>query len=205
MVAFHGLEKLRRCIQHLLPKRKEVAQSAPDLQMVVGRGQIEREKRQGEASGLGTLSPGPPSLPPLKDSLLLLALPLLGGRAVAFSRGPVVVLLLLVGLLVWHLLVVAPLLGTGRAIKRRRRRLGAVRGGLICLCLAASNAFSMWSVSLPKRCVRDSLHTSSVERMDLAALDYHTRCRRSSTPWLKTPAAMLEPTFETLLNSFLIS
>jgi hypothetical protein len=88
MVAFHGLEKMRGGIQHLLPERKEVAQFAPNLQMVMGQGQIEREPWQGEASGLGTLSPGPPPLPPLKDSLLLLALPLLGGRAFGFSRGP---------------------------------------------------------------------------------------------------------------------
>jgi hypothetical protein len=37
------LEKLRGCIQYLLPERKEVAQSDPDLKMVVGRGQIQRE------------------------------------------------------------------------------------------------------------------------------------------------------------------
>jgi hypothetical protein len=80
-----GLEKMRGAIQHLLPERKEVAQSVPDHHMVVSRGQIEREPWQGEASGLGTLSPGPPPLPPLKDSLVLLALPLLGGRAFAFS------------------------------------------------------------------------------------------------------------------------
>jgi hypothetical protein len=85
MVTFHGLKKLMECIQYLLPERKEVAQSAPNLQMVVGRGQIEREPWQGEASGLGTLSPGPLPLPPLTDLLLPLPLPLLGGRAFAFS------------------------------------------------------------------------------------------------------------------------
>jgi hypothetical protein len=114
MVAFHGLEKLRGCIQNLLPERKEVAQSAPDLQMVVGRGQIEREPWQGEASGLGTLSPGPPPLPPLTDLLLLLALPLLGGRAFAFSRGPRTVVGL-VGLLVRLFLPILSLLGIGGA------------------------------------------------------------------------------------------
>jgi hypothetical protein len=85
MVTLHGLEKMRGRLQLFLPKGEEVAQSALDLQMVVGRGQIERESWQDEASGLGTLSPGPPPLPPLMDSLLLLALPLLGGRAVGFS------------------------------------------------------------------------------------------------------------------------
>jgi hypothetical protein len=84
-VAFQGLEKMRGAIQHLPPEQKEVAQSAPDLQMVMGRGQIEREPWQDEASGLGTLSLGPPPLPPLKDSLLLLTLPLLGGRDFGFS------------------------------------------------------------------------------------------------------------------------
>jgi hypothetical protein len=72
----------------ILPSKKggsgAVCYRPPD-----GRGQIKRESWQGEASGLGTLSLGPPSLPPLTDSLLLLALPLLGGRAVRFSRGPV--------------------------------------------------------------------------------------------------------------------
>jgi hypothetical protein len=86
MVSLHGLQKQRGRLQIVLPKWKEVAQSAPDLQMVVGRGQIERESWQSEGSGLGTLSPGPPPLPRLKDSLVLLALPLLGGRAVRFSR-----------------------------------------------------------------------------------------------------------------------
>jgi hypothetical protein len=37
MVTFHGLKKLRGRIQYLLPEGKEVAQSAPDLQVVVGR------------------------------------------------------------------------------------------------------------------------------------------------------------------------
>jgi hypothetical protein len=76
MVTFHGLKKLGGHIQYLLPEGKEVAQSTPDLQVDVGRGQIERETWQGEASGLGTLSPGPPPLPPLTDSILFLALPL---------------------------------------------------------------------------------------------------------------------------------
>jgi hypothetical protein len=89
MVSLHGLQKLRGSLQIFLPKGKEVAQSAPDLQMFVGRGQIERESWQGEASGLGTLSPGPAPLPPLMDSLPLLALLLLGGRAVGFSRRSV--------------------------------------------------------------------------------------------------------------------
>jgi hypothetical protein len=59
MVPFHGLKKLWGRIQNLLSEGKEVAQSAPNLQMVVGRGQIERELWLGEASGLGTLSPEP--------------------------------------------------------------------------------------------------------------------------------------------------
>jgi hypothetical protein len=41
---------------------------------------------QAEGSGLGTLTLEPPLLPPLVDSLILLALPLLGVRAGAFSR-----------------------------------------------------------------------------------------------------------------------
>jgi hypothetical protein len=84
MVPLHGLKKLRGRFQILLPKRKEVAQSAPDLQMVMGRGQIERESWQGEMSGLGTLSPGPTPLPPLMDSLLHLALPFLEAGPLAF-------------------------------------------------------------------------------------------------------------------------
>jgi hypothetical protein len=47
MVSLHGLKKLRGRLQLFLPKKEEVAQSAPDLQMVVGRGQIERELWQG--------------------------------------------------------------------------------------------------------------------------------------------------------------
>jgi hypothetical protein len=113
MVPFHGLKKLRGRFQILLPKGKEVAQSAPDLQMVVGRGQIERESWQGEASGLGTLSPGPPPLPPLMDSLFLLALPLLGGRAVGFTRGLGAVEGPVVLLVVGPLLPTLPLLGVG--------------------------------------------------------------------------------------------
>jgi hypothetical protein len=93
-----------------------------------GRGQIERETWQGEASGLGTLSPGPPPLPPLKDSLLLLALPFLGGRAVGFSRGPWS-LVGLVGPLVGLLLPISPFLGIGGA--EIGRCPGAVRGGLM--------------------------------------------------------------------------
>jgi hypothetical protein len=84
-----------------------VAQSAPDPQMFAGRGQLEREQRQGEGPRLGI--PGgravpprtlkPPLQTPLEESLLL-ALPLLGGRAGAFSRrpGPVRRLLFGVGL-----------------------------------------------------------------------------------------------------------
>jgi hypothetical protein len=87
MVSLHGLEKMRGRLQFFLPKREEVAQSAPDVQMVVGQGQIERELWQGEASGLGTLSPGPPPLPPLTDSLLLLALPFLEAGPFAFPEG----------------------------------------------------------------------------------------------------------------------
>jgi hypothetical protein len=89
MVTLHGLEKMRGRLQFFLPEGEEVAQSAPDPQMVVGQAQIKRELWQGEGSGLGTLTLEPPPLPPLTDSLLLLALPLLGGRAVRFSRGPV--------------------------------------------------------------------------------------------------------------------
>jgi hypothetical protein len=63
-----------------------VAQFAPDLQVVLGRGQKEREKWQGEGSRLGTLTLEPPPLPPLMNSLILLALPLHGGRAGGFSR-----------------------------------------------------------------------------------------------------------------------
>jgi hypothetical protein len=48
MVAFHGLEKMRGGIQHLL-ERKEVVQSAPDLQVVVGRSKGNR----GRARRLG--------------------------------------------------------------------------------------------------------------------------------------------------------
>jgi len=81
--------------------------------MVVGRGQIEREPWQGEASGLGTLSPGPPPLPPLKDSLLLLALSLLGGRVIGFSRGPRMVVGPIVLLVRRFLLPTLSLLGIG--------------------------------------------------------------------------------------------
>jgi hypothetical protein len=114
-------------LQHLPPEWKEVAQSVPDPLMVVGWGQIERESWQGWASGLGTLSPGPPPLPPLKDLLLQLALPLLGGRAVGFSRGPRLVGGL-GGLPIGLLLPATPLLGIGGA--EVRRSLGAVRSGL---------------------------------------------------------------------------
>jgi hypothetical protein len=87
MVSLHGQQKMRGRLQLFLPKGKEVAQSIPDLQMVVGWGQIERELWQGEGSGLGTLSPGPPPLPPLKDSLVLLAHPFLEAGPLAFPAG----------------------------------------------------------------------------------------------------------------------
>jgi hypothetical protein len=87
MVALHGLQQLRGCLELFLPKRKEVAQSAPDLQMFVGRGQIERELLQVEGPRLGTLTLKPPLLPPCVESMVLLALPLLGVRAGAFSRA----------------------------------------------------------------------------------------------------------------------
>jgi hypothetical protein len=108
-----------------------VVQSAPDLQMVVGRGQIEREPWQGETSGLGTLSPGPPPLPPLKNSLLLLALPLLGGRAVGFFRGLRTVegpIVLLVRRFLPPTLSLLGIGGTGVGVG-----LGAERGSLIRL------------------------------------------------------------------------
>jgi hypothetical protein len=129
MVFLHGLKKMRGRLQLFLPKREEVTQSAPDLQMVVGRGQIEKELWQGEVSGLGTLSPGPPPLPPLVDLLPLLALPLLGGRAVGFSRGSVAgsALRLLVGS--------RPPLGPNLWLLWTRAgvgvRPGAERGGLV--------------------------------------------------------------------------
>jgi hypothetical protein len=47
MVSLYGLKKLRGRLQLFLPKWEEMAQSAPDLQMVMGRGQIERELWQG--------------------------------------------------------------------------------------------------------------------------------------------------------------
>jgi hypothetical protein len=58
-----------------------------------------------------------PPASPLKGSFLLLALPLLGGRAVAFSRGPRVVGRLLVGGIFVRRLpsIIAPLLGVGGA------------------------------------------------------------------------------------------
>jgi hypothetical protein len=78
---------MRGRLQIFLPKWEEMAQSAPDLQVVVSRGQIERATVQGEGSGLGTLTREPPPLLPLTDSVLVLALPLLRGRAaVCFSR-----------------------------------------------------------------------------------------------------------------------
>jgi hypothetical protein len=65
-----------------------VSQSAPDLQMFVGRGQPERELLQVEGLALGTLGQNPPLLPPYVDSLVLLTLPLLGemrgGRRATF-------------------------------------------------------------------------------------------------------------------------
>jgi hypothetical protein len=88
MVSLHGLQQLRGRLQLFIPKRKEVAQSAPDVQMVVGWGQIKRLSWQDEGSGLGTLSPGPPPLPPLMDSLILWALPLLVEGPLAFPAGP---------------------------------------------------------------------------------------------------------------------
>jgi hypothetical protein len=75
---------MRGRFQDFPPKRKEVAQPAPDLQMFMGQGQVERDGDKGETSGLGTLSPGPPPLP---ASLLLLAFPPPGGRAFGFSHG----------------------------------------------------------------------------------------------------------------------
>jgi hypothetical protein len=83
--------------------------------MDVGWGQLEREQWQGGASGLGTLSPGPPPLPPSTESLLLVALPLLGGRAGAFSRGPWSVVRFLIRLEVGLRTSSAPPLGIGGA------------------------------------------------------------------------------------------
>jgi hypothetical protein len=60
----------------------------------------------------------------------LRGLPLLGGRAFGFSRGPRTIVGL-DGPLVWLLLPIPSLLGIGGA--GMRRRLGAVRSGLIRL------------------------------------------------------------------------
>jgi hypothetical protein len=69
----------------------------------------------------------PGTTPPASlKGLLLLALPLLGGRAVGFSRGP---RLAGGGLPIRFLLSVSPLLGIGGA--EIRRHLGAIRSGLV--------------------------------------------------------------------------
>jgi hypothetical protein len=120
-IAFHGLEQMRGVSNTSLQKGRKWCSLplTPRWTWVGGNSNGNR----GRASGLWTLSPGPPPLPPLKDLLLLLALPLLGGRAMGFSRGP-----RLVGLLIWFLPLVTPLLGVRGA--EVRGSLGAVRDGL---------------------------------------------------------------------------
>jgi hypothetical protein len=152
----------------------------------------------------GDIKPGTTSPASLKGltSSFGPPLPLLGGRAVGFSRGPVTVASLRL-LVRRRLLPPTPsLLGigsTGVGIG-----LGAVRGGLIWPTLVRLQ--SLLDARLVAKKMRDGRGQSSrVGPMDLAAEDSQTKCLRSSMPWLMEPAAMADPTLAIFLRPLRMS
>jgi hypothetical protein len=75
---------------------------------------------------------------------------------------------------------------------------GAERSSLIWLKLHRLHRLLDADAS-PKRWVSEGLQSSNVGQIGLAAVDSQTKRRRSSTPWLNEPAAILEPTLAILL------